>query len=212
MNYNERKQYAEKLIREDKYPDALVEYSVLFKENPEDPENMERFLFLFKRIQDGNYDFEPETSEQFIMRGIAKFYNQELNGSVEDYGKALSLDSNNHYALKSRAFSFKFLGKMEEAISDLKRAVEIKQTGEYYDDLSEVYQLIGDYKSAFTYHEKAIQISPDNPRLWYNYGVDLMNTNDLKGALEKYDKAIELWPKYEDAIVNKQYVLKLLKN
>ncbi|WP_300492264.1 hypothetical protein [Flavobacterium sp.] len=110
MNYNDRKKYAEELIKQDKYPDALVEYSTLIKENPKDTQIIERFVFLWTRIQEGNYDFEPDTPEQYTMRGIAKFYNNETENSIKDFDKALSLDPNYDYALKSRAFSLKFLG------------------------------------------------------------------------------------------------------
>ena len=122
MNYSERKLYAEELVRQDKYPDALIEYSALFKENPKDLENMNQFIFLFQRINAGNYDFQPDTTEQYVMRGVAKFYNGEFENSIHDYNKALSLDSKNHYALKSKAFSLKTMGRMDEAISNLTSA------------------------------------------------------------------------------------------
>ncbi len=207
MQYEERKKYAEKLIQQDQYPAALIEFSALFKENPKDPQNIERFTFLFSRIQEGNNDFEPESAEQYVMRGISKFYNQELNKSIEDYDKALALDPRYDFALKSRAFSLKFLGQIEEAISDLKKAISIQPAGEYYDDLSEIYHLIGDLKTSLDFHEKAIEASPNDPRLWFNYGVHLIEDNNLKDALVKFNKAIELWPKYEDAIANRDLLL-----
>lgn len=211
MNYNDRKKYAEELIKQDKYPDALVEYSSLIKENPKDTQIVERFVFLWTRIQEGNYDFEPDTPEQYTMRGIAKFYNNEIENSIKDFDKALSLDPNYDYALKSRAFSLKFLGRLEDSITDLKRALSIQETGEYYDDLSDIYALIGDTKTALEFHQKAIETSPNDARLWYNYGVDLAESGNLKEALNKFNKAIELWPQYDDALVNRQHVIEVLK-
>jgi tetratricopeptide (TPR) repeat protein len=211
MNYNERKKHAEDLIKQDKYSDAILEYDILFKENPNDPQNKERFIFLWSRIQSGNYDFEPKTSEEYTMRGISKLYNKEIKNSIIDFDKALSIDTNNHYALKSRAFSLKSLGQMEDAIADLKKAISIQPTGEYYDDLSEIYQLIDDSKTSLEFHQKAIETSPENSRLWYNYGVDLAESGNLKEALSKFDKAIELWSKYDDAIVNRKQIIDLLK-
>ncbi len=211
MNYNDRKKYAEELIKQDNYPDALIEYSTLIRENPKDTQIIERFVFLWTRIQEGNYDFEPDTPEQYTMRGIAKFYNNQAENSIKDFDKALSLDPNYDYALKSRAFSLKFLERLEDSIVDLKRALNIQETGEYYDDLSEIYALIGDIKTALEFHQKAIETSPNDARLWYNYGVDLIESGNLKEALNKFNKAIELWPQYDDALVNRQYVIEILK-
>jgi len=211
MTITERKQLIKELIQQDKYPDALIECSNLFKDDPKDQENIKQFLFLFNRINDGNYEFEPETPEQFVMRGVAKFYNQEFEDSIYDFEKALALDSKHHYALRTRAFSLKFLGKFDEAISDLNTAIEIQPTGEYYDDLSELYQILSEYKTALKYHQLAIEISPADTRLWYNYGVDLAVCGYLEDAMVKYNKAIELWPQYEDAIVNRNIIIESLK-
>jgi tetratricopeptide (TPR) repeat protein len=207
MNYNDRKRKAEELIHQDKYPDALLEYSVLFKENPKDLQNIERSIFLWNRILEGNYDFEPDTAEQYTMRGIAKFYKQEFDNSIDDYDRALNLNKNYHYALKSRAFTLKYLGKIEEAIVDLNNAIRIQPKGEYYDDLAEIYSQLGENKTALYLHQKAIDMSPNEARLWYNFGVNLHESGNLKEALEKYNKAIELWPEYDDAIVNRQLII-----
>ena len=211
MNYNDRKKHAEELIRQDKYLDALVEYRELFKENPKDTQNIQHFIFLWSRIQQGNYDFEPDTAEQYTMRGIAKFYNNEVENSISDFDKALNLDTNYDYALKLRAFSLKILGRMEEAIIDLNKAIRIQPTGEYYDDLSEIYNLMGNKKTALDFDQKAIEVSPNDARLWYNYGIDLAESGNLKEALEKLNKAIELWPEYDDAIKNRQWIIDTLK-
>ncbi|WP_300492262.1 tetratricopeptide repeat protein [Flavobacterium sp.] len=93
----------------------------------------------------------------------------------------------------------------------MKRALNIQETGEYYDDLSEIYALIGDIKTVLEFHQKAIETSPNDARLWYNYGVDLIESGNLKEALNKFNKAIELWPQYDDALVNRQYVIEILK-
>jgi len=83
MDYSERKKVAQSLVTEDKYPDALREYVLLFKEDPKDEECLNAILFLFGRIVDGNYDFEPTTSDEFVMRGVSKFYQGEFESSIK---------------------------------------------------------------------------------------------------------------------------------
>jgi len=207
MDYSERKKVAQSLVTEDKYPDALREYVLLFKEDPKDEECLNAILFLFGRIVDGNYDFEPTTSDEFVMRGVSKFYQGEFESSIEDYNQALLIEPDNDYAHKSKSFSLRFIGQSDEAIVELEVAISINPVGDYFDNLAELYDLLGETRLAFENYQKAIIASPDDCRLWYNFGVHLMEKQDLNGALEKFDKAIELWPLYDDAIHNKNWII-----
>lgn len=211
MKYIERKELAQKLVNEDKYIEAIREYALLYKEDPKDIENIEAFRFLFSRIIEGNYDFKPETAEEFTMRGTSRFYMGEIENSILDYNEALRLDSSYHYALKSRAFSLKYLDRIDEAVKDLNQAISIFPTGEYYDDLAELYLILNRTDEALNYNQKAVEISPSETRLWYNYGINLAENGKLKLAIEMFDKAIELWPEYDDAIVNRNCVINHLK-
>ncbi len=188
MNYNDRKKNAQKLIRQDRYLEALDECSAMYKENPKDVENISLIAFLKGRIKDGIYDLEPENAEDYLMRGIARFQRDEIEYSIEDYSKAINLDPNNHKALKCRAFSLKHLGRLKEAIDDLETAINIMPRGEYYDDLAEIYIVVNDMETALKCHKKAVELSPDEARLWYNFGVDLAENNQPKEALSKLIK------------------------
>lgn len=207
MNYDEKAKIIDELIQQDRYPEALVECSKLFKANPKDEQNIEKFVFLFNRINDGNYDFDPDNAEQYIMRGISCFYKGEVENSIDDYNRALKIEPNHDYALKSRAFSLKMLDRFDEAIADLNKAILIKPSGEYFDDLAEIYDLMGNRNKTLECHQKAVDHSPNNHRLWYNFGVTLAEDGNLLEAVKMFDVAIQLWPQYEDAIVNRQYVL-----
>ena len=206
-DYQTRKKKAEEFIRQDNYPEAISEFLELFRENPKDPDVIRNIIFLYSRIHKGNLDFVPKTAEHFVMRGIARFYEQEYDGSVSDYGAAIKLDPKYDLAYKSRAYTLWFLDRREEAISDIERAIEINPIGEYYDDLGGFYAWAEDTENALAYHKKAVEVSPDSPRLWYNYGVELMEDGQYKEALKMYEKAIELWPLYDDALHNRKYIL-----
>jgi tetratricopeptide (TPR) repeat protein len=195
------------LVKQDRYPDALCECAVLIKEDPTDLEVIRLTAFLFGRIQEGNLDFHPETGEQFVMRGIAKFYNGDITASIEDYKAALVIQPNNDYAHKSLSFSYRFLGKYQKAIFHIEHAIALKPIGEYFDNLGDIYDLTGETKLARLNYEKAVEVSPNEFRLWYNLGVHLMENGLFKEALEKYNKSIELWPHFEDAKYNRDWIL-----
>lgn len=211
MDNLERKKRAHLLVEQDKYPDALKEYAILLKENPKDSEIIETVLFLFSRILEGNYDFQPDTADEYVMRGISKFYHLEFEDSIDDYNKAINLKPDHDYAIKSKAFSLRSIGRIEEAIELCKQAITINPVGEYFDDLAELYDLIGETNLAFDNYKKAVKASPDEFRLWYNFGVHLMENRRYKEAIDKYEKALILWPQYEDAIVNRNWIYENFK-
>ena len=200
-----------KLIKEDNYRKAFEVFSLLHYQNPKNQQIIETCQFLFSRITEGYYDFEPILPEEYIFRGVAKFYKGELLPSIADFDQALKLNQKLDYAHKCKAFSLSYLTKYKEAIIELKKAVQINDHGEYYDDIAENYSKLGDFKSAIEYHEKAIQTSPLDPRLWYNYGTHLGKVTEIDSAIQKFEKAIELNPNYEDAKYNLQYYQKLKK-
>lgn len=62
------------------------------------------------------------------------------------------------------------------------------------------------------YHQKAITASPDDARLWYNYGTHLGKMNMVAEAVSKLQKALELYPSYDDAKHNLAYYYNKLQN
>ena len=212
MNCEERKQDGLKYIQEDNYKKALEIFCVLLYENPKDKELFEISMFLFGRITDAHYDFQPETAEEFLFRGVARFYHGELENSILDYNVALKIYPKSDYALKCKAFSLTHQKNYLLAIEELKKAIEINPHGEYFDDIAENLSRAGMNKEAIEYHEKAITASPNEPRLWYNYGTHLGKMNMIANAVIKLQKAVDLYPQYDDAKYNLDYYYKKLQN
>ncbi|HEX2549728.1 MAG TPA: hypothetical protein VHM20_07855, partial [Gammaproteobacteria bacterium] len=185
--------------KEDKYIEAFVEISKLFYENPQDGELIGACVFLHERIVEGNYDFEPETAEQFMFRGIAKFYKEEYANSIHDYDKGLKLNPDCHYTMKCKAFSLMHLHDYLTAINILEAAISISPKGEYFDDIAENYSRMGDKLKAIEYNKLAVGHSPDDPRLIYNYAVQLGELGQYELAIALFSRALEIWPHYDDA-------------
>lgn len=198
------------LITNDEYPKALEEIILALKKNPLDEFLKEKFLLVSEKIINGNADFDAESSSEFMYRGIAKFYKGDMQGSLDDLKQAIKLDPKNHYAYKNLGFNYTRIGKYSFAIENLNKAISIFESGEYYDDLADTYFNMGDSDTALKYHLKAVEVSPDDARLWYNFGVSYMELGNNETALKHFDKAIELWPQYEDALHNRKHILNLL--
>src|SRR4051812_42383597 len=125
MTLEERKQEGLEYIKVDNYKKALEIFSVLLYENPKDQELLEISLFLFSRITEAHYDFQPQSAEEYLFRGVARFYKGELATSIEDYNAALKLYPKSDYALKCKAFSLTHQGNFLLAIEELKKAIAI---------------------------------------------------------------------------------------
>lgn len=212
MTFDERKQEGLKYIREDNYKKALEIFSILYYERPSDEDILKTVLFLFDRITEANYDFIPISGEEFILRGVARFYKTEIKNSIDDFNSAIKLNPNLDYAFKCKAFSLTYQGNYFLAIEELKKAIELKPHGEYYDDIAENLSRAGLKQEAIEYHEKAIKADPENARLWYNYGTHLGQMGMIANAVIKFQKAIELFPDYRDAKHNLAYYYKMLTN
>lgn len=212
MTFEERKNEGLKYIKADNYKAAFAMFSVLFYENPKDEELGEISRFLLDRIMEGNYDFEPQTGEEFIYRGVAKFYKGEFEGSINDYNEAVKRNPKLDYAHKCKAFTLMRQGQNLLAIEELKKAIEINPHGEYFDDIAENLSFLGLMKEAIEYHEKAISASPNDARLWYNYGTHLGQMGMIAGAVLKFQKALEIYPQYQDAQHNLAHYYQSLQN
>lgn len=111
MTFEERLDKGKKLIAEDKYLEAFDIYCELNYEKPEDLSLLEKALFLMDRITEANYDFQPQTAIQYLFRGVAKYYKGEFRNSMNDYDKAIELDSNLVNAYYFKAISHRDLGE-----------------------------------------------------------------------------------------------------
>lgn len=63
------------------------------------------------------------------------------------------------------------------------------------------------FEPALAFIEKALEIVPDDYRVWYNKGVILSETGRLEEAVSAYNRAIELEPAFEIAWDNKGVTL-----
>lgn len=214
MTFEQKIKEGLRLIKEDSYPQALQVLGEAYIERPQDKELLQCIAFLWQRITEGNYDIIPETPEQFIMRGNARLHKTEYDGAYSDYSKAIKLDPKFDFAYKCRGFLMALQGKHKDAHADYSVATKLNPgRGEYWDDAATSFEATGDIYQAHLCHETAVKKSPEDPRLWYNYSVFLVNhLQDAKAGLEKLNRALEIWPEFEDALVNKAYLLKVLKD
>jgi tetratricopeptide (TPR) repeat protein len=94
--------------------------------------------------------------------------------------------------------------RFQKAAEDFKKAIAIKPSGPYYNNLGEVQVKTGDTAAAITSYAQAAQIDPANAGQYYfNEGAVLTNTGKVDEATQAFDKAIQADPNRAEAYYQK---------
>ena len=72
--------------------------------------------------------------------------------------------------------------------------------------------LSGNYSEAISAYNKAKELNPNDPHLYYNLGINFLKLNDLGRAVYNFDMAIELYPSFDAAYNWRGFIYFLLAN
>jgi tetratricopeptide (TPR) repeat protein len=87
-------------------------------------------------------------------------------------------------------------GRTDDAIAAYKRAIELKPSFAYYNNLGGIYGRAGKVDEATAAYQKAAELDPAQAaQAWRNFGITMYNANKYKEAVEPLKKATELDPK-----------------
>ena len=93
--------------------------------------------------------------------GIAYYEKKELDREIENYNRALELNSEYEEAYFNRANAFASQGQYDQAILDYSKTLEIfPQDSDSYFNRGYAYFLKGDEKKALEDYKKAVKINP----------------------------------------------------
>ena len=96
---------------------------------------------------------------------------------------------------KSRGNSLLKKGQLDEAISDLNKAVELNplDAGAYF-YRGNAYYKKGQFDEAVSDYGKAIELNPRYTNAYFSRGLHYLNKEDYKKAISDYNKAIKITP------------------
>jgi len=132
-----------------------------------------------------------ELSKQEIEKGIELISAGDPEQSLEHFDKAIGYDGANAKAWCARGTAMRTLGRMEEAVKDYTRALELKP--DYVicvDNLGVAYMYKSDFESARGSFNKALELDPNYADAYFNLG-----TLYYEGLKEK-EKAAMYFEKY----------------
>lgn len=156
------------------------------------------FKFVLELTKPDDFS-NQQRAEEAIIQGVVSVGKVDYPEALEQFNKAIKLDTANSYAYMYRGRTYFILDKYTEALPDLNKAVEKGSVNyEAYTYRADLYYAIKDYSKAFADYNKSIQIQP-NAEAYRGKGNVYLEMNDPAEAINSYTKAIELKPDYDEA-------------
>jgi tetratricopeptide (TPR) repeat protein len=151
--------------------------------------------------------------EKICNRAFDLYINDDYDGAIAEYTRAIQLDPDCQDAYKWRGVICSNTGELNKALADLNKAVRL-DTGDAYalSYRGEVYQKKGDYQKALVDFNKAIMLYPNFYGFYSNRADLYMEHNIYTAAIEDYNKALELLFAENDIEKNKISITLALKN
>ncbi len=125
----------------------------------------------------------------------------DLDGAIRDFASAIPVHSLKNHPKLQRAFTFYFERgekmRLEEdyegACHDFEKAVAVEPDNyNALEHLADMMQRIGQFRIAIVQYDRVIERKPEQDSAYYSRGVAKQSLHDFPGALEDFDKALQL--------------------
>ncbi len=150
-------------------------------------------------------ELDPQYLNAYIERGDEynslgmlaqsdKMIEDDVFLAILDYTMAFKIDPTSYRALNGRAHAFMNLGKLDSAIKDMTKVIEIqpKKSPIGYVNRGTVFAESGKYAEAIIDFSKAIELDPNNAFCYYKRGNAYYLNNNFEAAIRDYSTAIRL--------------------
>jgi tetratricopeptide (TPR) repeat protein len=151
-------------------------------------------------------DFGQETDQVIAgahtNRGNALADTGELDRAIQDFNKAIGLDSKQAAAFAGRAAVFVAKGQFDFAILDYNQAIKLgpKNADTYYFNRGTTYSLQGQYDKAVQDFDQVIRVNPKNSAAFNNRCFARAKAGQAQAALPDCEEALRLRPYDADYI------------
>ena len=148
-----------------------------------------------------------------LRRGDSSYLERDYDRAVRAYEKVISMsdpENNPDYDIPwySKGAALISLGRFEEAIECLDKAIEINPMNEVtWNNKGNALSRLGRHEEAIDCYDRALKINPSYEVAWNNKGNAYARVGRLEDALKCYDRAISINEDYREAWINRGYVL-----
>lgn len=145
-------------------------------------------------------EIDSTLAEGWFLRGVAKYYLNDLQGSKNDFSKSISKNPLFTVAYHYRAIVNNRLARYNDAFKDLEFALELRPGDqEILFTRGGTYIQTKQYDKAILDYTKVIRSAPSNIDSWLNRGIAKLSSSDTLGALNDFSQAIKLNPFYSES-------------
>lgn len=151
-------------------------------------------LLLFFLLQGG---FAQEQVEAIMDKGYNKYLEEDYQGAILDFQKALSYDSTNAEIYYLIGACKSIIGETKAAMESLDKAISLRPdyAAAYYEK-GYIYLTDQNAEKAIEAFDKTIQYNPDFPEAYVSRGTAKCMLGDKEGAAKDWARAKELGVNY----------------
>jgi tetratricopeptide (TPR) repeat protein len=142
----------------------------------------------------------PADQRSALQQQVASLSQTAITEFQQAQQAASPTDPNMHTILANMAKAYETAGKYDEAVAAIQKAIELKpDQPPYYILLGTDEAHLGKLTEAGAACSKAATLQPANAGVcWRNIGIVLINSGDMKGAVDPLRKSTEVDPKNPD--------------
>lgn len=163
------------------------------------------------RLQEIRIELENIENDVNFEAGITYLSKGDYEKALEQFFKLLPKLEKwwelNYYL----GLSYKGLGEYKKAIEHFYMALEEnKQVAEIYNELGISYISMGEFEDSIKAFTQGIEEIDDDYKLFFNRGLAYLQINDLKMAYNDIKRAVDINPKDENMVIQKQRLEEIL--
>ena len=131
----------------------------------------------------------------FGNRGLCYDALDDFETAIENYNQALEINPDNAIVIGNRAVSYRLMEEYDLALEDNNLAIELDPNDPfYYVERGLVYYALGEYLNAQADFLAALDLDSNYTDAWLNLGDAQRELKNNPGAVESYQRYLELYP------------------
>lgn len=125
-----------------------------------------------------------------LQKGKNKIIQGDFESAIKELTETIKLNPQDYDAYNMRAIAYSELKKLDKAIEDFAKCIELKPIAEAYYNRGAAYFAKGSYKEAHNDFTQCLKLEPDNIKALYKRALCNYNLEDYKASLKDFNRYI----------------------